>query len=71
MTELLGFEPPRMNWFAADLPNELQCFKQYLELIFSGPFADKDEAHTCYYGSGRKVENVHNLGLVQRKQEDG
>ena len=41
MGELSGVEPPRMNWLATDLPTEFRSFRQYCELIFSGPFAEK------------------------------
>ena len=46
---LSGIEPPRMNWLAADLPTEFRSFKQYCELIFSGPFRDKEQAERVTY----------------------
>ena len=49
MGELSGIEPPRLNWLAADLPTEFASFRQYCELIFRGPFADKDEAARVTY----------------------
>ena len=36
-----GFKTPEMNWDATDLRDELARFKQYCDLIFSGPFAKK------------------------------
>ena len=46
MSKLSGIEPPRMNWLATDPPTEFRSFRQYCELIFSGPFAVKQfEAH--------------------------
>ena len=44
MGELSGIEPPRMNWLAAELPTEFASFRQYCELTFRGPSADKDES---------------------------
>ena len=44
-----GIKTPRVNWVAADLPTEFASFRQYCELIFRGPFADKDEAARVTY----------------------
>ena len=44
MGDLSGIEPPRMNWLATDLPTEFRSFRQYCELIFSGPFAEKGQS---------------------------
>ena len=49
MRELSGIETPHMNWLAADLPTEFASFRQYCELIFRGPFADKDESAGVTY----------------------
>ena len=38
-----GFKTPEMNWDAADLRDELAKFKQYCDLIFSGPYSRKTE----------------------------
>lgn len=43
MAETTGFRTPEMNWHAADLPDEFAKFKQYCNLIFSGPFEKKTE----------------------------
>ena len=43
MGDLSGIQPPRMNWLATDLPTEFRSFRQYCELIFSGPFAEKGQ----------------------------
>ena len=49
MGELLGIKLPRINWLAAYLPTEFRSFKQYCNLIFSGPFCDKDQATRVTY----------------------
>ena len=49
MGDLSGIDPPRMDWSSADLPTTFYNFKQYCELIFSGPLADKDEATRVTY----------------------
>ena len=43
-----GFKTPEMNWDAADLRDELAKFKQYCDLIFSGP-----------YSNGKRTSLVH------------
>ena len=35
------FKTPEMNWDATDLRDELAKFKQYCDLIFSGPYSKK------------------------------
>ena len=49
MGELSRIEPPRMNWLAADLLTEFASFRQYCELIFRGPFADRAESVRVTY----------------------
>ena len=49
MGGLSGIEPPRMNWLATDLPTEFRSFRQYCELIFSGPFAEKGQSERVTY----------------------
>jgi len=44
-----GFTPPSFNWESSDLPDELDRFKQYCELIFQGPFSDKNEKEKVSY----------------------
>jgi len=41
MATAAGFKTPEMNWDATDLRNELAKFKQYYDLIFSGPYSKK------------------------------
>ena len=41
MAAAAGFKTPEMNWDATDLRDELAKFKQYCDLIFSGPYAKK------------------------------
>ena len=36
-----GFKTPEMNWDATALRDELAKFKQYCDLIFSGPYSKK------------------------------
>ena len=38
-----------MNWSSGDLPTTFHNFRQYCELIFSGPLSDKDEATRVTY----------------------
>ena len=35
-----------MNWLTTDLPTEFRSFRQYCELIFSGPFAEKGQSQS-------------------------
>ena len=49
MGDLSGIDPPSMDWSSADLPTTFYNFKQYCELIFSGPQVDKDEATRVTY----------------------
>ena len=73
MGELSGIEPPRMNWLAADLPTEFRSFKQYCELIFSGPFRDKEQAERVTYillwvgQEGLRMYNTWDLTDVERQ----
>ena len=41
MANAAGFKSPEMNWDANDLQDELAKFKQYCDLIFSGPYSKK------------------------------
>ena len=41
MATAAGFKTPEMNWDATDLRDELAKFKQYCDLIFSGPYSKK------------------------------
>ena len=76
MGELSGIEPPRMNWLAADLPTEFASFSQYCELIFRGPFADKDESVRVTYISlwvgqeGLRMHNTWDLSDSDNKTVD-
>ena len=68
MGELSSIEPPRMNWLAADLPTEFSSFRQYCELIFRGPFADKDESARDLHlvvGRAGRVAHVQHLGPIR------
>ena len=41
MATAAGFKTPEMNWDATDLRDEFAKFKQYCDLIFSGPYSKK------------------------------
>ena len=61
-----------MNWLAADLPTEFRSFKQYCELIFSGPFRDKEHAERVTYilwvgQEGLRMYNTWDLTDVERQ----
>ena len=43
MATAMSFRTPEMNWDANDLADELAKFKQYCNLIFTGPFSKKSE----------------------------
>ena len=49
MTAAAGFTPPVMDWNADDLPDELDRFSQYCELVFHGPFSEKTEKERVAY----------------------
>ena len=65
-----------MNWLAADLPTEFASFRQYCELIFRGPFADKDEAARVTYillwvgQEGLRMYNTWDLSDADSKKVD-
>ena len=44
-----GFATPSMNWEAANLPDEFSRFRQYVQLIFDGPFSLKTEKEKSSY----------------------
>ena len=49
MAELTGVEPPKLDWHSSDLPTAFTNFKQYVELIFAGPFAKKGATEKVTY----------------------
>ena len=73
MSELSGIEPPRMNWLATDLPTEFRSFRQYCELIFSGPFAEKGQSERVTYillwvgQEGLRMYNTWDLNETEKK----
>ena len=73
MGDLSGIEPPRMNWLATDLPTEFRSFRQYCELIFSGPFAEKGQSERVTYillwvgQEGRRMYNTWDLSETEKK----
>ena len=73
MGDLSGIEPPRMNWLATDLPTEFRSFRQYCELIFSGPFAEKGQNDRVTYillwvgQEGRRMYNTWDLSETDKK----
>ena len=76
MGKLSGIEPLRMNWLAGDLPTEFASFRQYCELIFRGPFADKDESALVTYillwvgQEGLRMYNTWDLSDSDSKKVD-
>ena len=38
MAGAISFETPELNWVATDLADKLAKFKQYCNLIFTGPY---------------------------------
>ena len=73
MGDLSGIEPPRMNWLATALPTEFRSFRQYCELIFSGPFAEKGQSERVTYmllwvgQEGRRMYNTWDLSETDKK----
>ena len=73
MGELSGIEPPRMNWLVTDLPREFRSFRQYCDLIFSGPFAGKGQSERVTYillwveQEGLRMYNTWDLGETEKK----
>ena len=73
MGDLSGIEPPRMNWLATDLPTEFRSFRQYCELIFSEPFAEKGQSERVTYillwvgQEGRRMYNTWDLSETDKK----
>lgn len=47
--DLTGIPPPQMDWSNPQLHEAWKSFKQHIELIFSGPLANKDEKAKCSY----------------------
>ena len=59
----MGFKTPEMNWDTADLRDELAKFKQYSDLIFSGPYSrktDKEQASFILLWIGRQGLETYN-----------
>ena len=73
MGELSGIEPPRMNWLATALPIEFRSFRQYCELIFSGPFAENGQSERVTYillwvgQEGLRMYNTWDLSEIEKK----
>ena len=73
MAEMTGITPPSMNWSSSDLPTAFREFKQYCELIFTGPLAGKTNPQKVTYstmGRTRRPQNVQYLGFISRGQEE-
>ena len=69
MAEMKGITPPSMNWSSSDLPTAFKEFKQYCELIFTGPLAGKTNAQTVYMlstmGRTRRPQNVQYSAFIR------
>ena len=75
MGELSGLEPPHMNRLDAVLSTEFASFRQYCELIFCGPFADKESARANYIllwvgEEGLRMYNTSDLSDSDSKNMD-
>lgn len=74
MGDLTGIDPPRMDWSSSDLPTAFTSFKQYCELIFSGPLAGKSEEEKVTYvllwvgQEGLRVYNTWDMAPADRKK---
>ena len=49
MTELTGIKTPEFDWNSSDLPTAFENFCQYVELVFTGPFAKKEATEKVTY----------------------
>ena len=73
MAEMTGITPPSMNWSSSDLPTAFLEFKQYCELISSGPLAGKTNARKVTYillwvgQEGLKMYNTWDLSEEDKK----
>ena len=57
MAGAISFKTPELNWDATDLADELAKFKQYCNLIFTGPYSkksDKEQASFILLWIGRQ-----------------
>ena len=74
MAEMTGITPPSMNWSSSDLPTAFKEFKQYCELIFTGPLAAKTNAQKVTYillwvgQEGLKMYNTWDLSVEDKKK---
>ena len=74
MAEMTGITPPSMNWSSSDLPTAFKEFKQYCELIFTGPLAAKTNAQKLTYillwvgQEGLKMYNTWDLSVEDKKK---
>ena len=58
-----SFEVPSMRWDSDNLPAELAAFRQYAELVFEGPFANKSNQEKASYlllWIGRQGRDIFN-----------
>ena len=76
MGELSGIQPPRMDWNNTDLPTAFKTFKQYCQLIFSGPLNKKNEKEKATYillwigEEGLKIFNSFELSEEDKAKPD-
>jgi len=67
-----GFKTPEMNWDTTDLRDELAKFKQYCDLIFSGPYlkmSAKEQATFILLWIGRKGLETYNSWTWEEAEE--
>ena len=78
MSDLIGFEPPKIDWTPGpDLPQRLRRFRQKCELLFDGPLIERTTEQRCRYillwtgDYGLDLFNTWNLtGEEQNKPEE-
>ena len=72
--DLTGIPPPKMDWDSTNLPEAWKKFQQHVDLIFTGPLADKEESILCKYlllwigDKGRDVFNTWEISAEDAKK---
>ena len=74
MSDLVGFEPPKMDWTTGpDLTNRFKRFRQKCELLFEGPLKPRAPEQECSYlllwagDYGLDLYNTWSLTTKQKK----
>jgi len=72
--DLTGIPLPKMDWDSTNLPEAWKKFQQHVDLIFTGPLADKEESIVCKYlllwigDKGRDVFNTWEISAEDAKK---